>query len=334
MDQPLITVIIPVYNMELYLERCLDSVLNNTYRNLEVICVDDGSKDCSLEILRRYEAADSRIVLITKENGGVSSARNAGLDRMTGEYVTFVDPDDFVHPQYIEILYYAITKTNADLVMTEPSRVYPEDFPIQIEPVSISSIDPIRITKLQVYRNKNLRAYTHCKIVKCSVVGSCRFPLGYKVSEDIIFYASIWENNPSMSCYTLSAPVYFYHQGNPNSAVTNANEHDMLKATKYCVERCAISRENEQIYLFMVIEQGLWHRYYGSEIRGDRTIRKVANPLLLRSWRMMIISPHFTLREKVTMTVKIFAYPIYLVYCRRNPVFRNWEQAEKEKNGR
>ena len=198
MEEPLISVIIPVYNMELYLERCLDSVLNNTYRNLEVICIDDGSKDSSLEILRRYEAADSRIIVIAKENGGVSSARNAGLDRMTGEYVTFIDPDDFVHPQYLEILFYSITNTNADIVMTEPTRVYPEDLPIKMKSVPISSIDPIRITKLQIYRNKNLRAYTHCKLVKCSAVGSCRFPLGFKVSEDIIFFASIWEKNPSM----------------------------------------------------------------------------------------------------------------------------------------
>ena len=87
MEEPLISVVIPVYNMEQYLARCLDSVLNNTYRNLEVLCVDDGSRDRSLEILREYEKRDSRIIVIAKENGGVSSARNAGLDRMTGELV-------------------------------------------------------------------------------------------------------------------------------------------------------------------------------------------------------------------------------------------------------
>ena len=109
MDQSLISVIIPIYNMEQYLERCLDSVLNNTYRNLEIICVDDGSTDSSLEILRRWEEKDPRIVVITKENGGVSSARNAGLDRMAGDYVSFVVSDEFVHPQYFEALLFAVT---------------------------------------------------------------------------------------------------------------------------------------------------------------------------------------------------------------------------------
>ena len=115
MKEPLISVIIPIYNMEFYLERCVDSVLNNTYQNLEVICVDDGSTDHSMEILRRYEAADPRIVVIAKENGGVSSARNAGLDRMTGEYVTFIDSDDFVHPQYVELLYRAVQDTGTSI---------------------------------------------------------------------------------------------------------------------------------------------------------------------------------------------------------------------------
>ena len=98
MQTPLISVIIPVYNVEAYLPRCLDSVIQNTYRNLEIICVDDGSTDGSPEILRDYAQRDARITVITKENGGVSSARNAGLDRATGEFVAFIDSDDFVHP--------------------------------------------------------------------------------------------------------------------------------------------------------------------------------------------------------------------------------------------
>ena len=76
---PLISVILPIYNMESYLPRCLDSILGNTYQNLEILCVDDGSKDRSLEILRQYAEKDSRIVVITKESSGVSSTRNAGL---------------------------------------------------------------------------------------------------------------------------------------------------------------------------------------------------------------------------------------------------------------
>ena len=327
----LITVIIPVYNMEPYLERCLDSVLSNTYRDIEVICVDDGSKDNSLEILRRYESADSRVVVIAKENGGVSSARNVGLDHMSGDYVTFVDADDFVHPQFFEIMHYAIIQSGADLVIAIPTKVFPQDLPIKMNTISVESLGMKITPRIQVYRNRELRSYCCCKLLKTSAICSCRFQLGFSISEDILFFAAIWENNPELLCCTISESMYYYYQGNPNSAIATSNEHEMLKATKYCIDRCAISRENEQIYLFMAIEQGIWHRYYGSTIRGDRTVRKVANPLLRKCWKRMIISKDYSPTEKIMLTTKIFMYPLYLLYRRRNPEYRKWERLERER---
>ena len=93
-DSPLISVIIPVYNVEKYLHRCLDSVIEQTYKNLEVILIDDGSTDHSGEICDDYAAKDVRIHVIHQENQGVSAARNKGLDNVKGEYITFVDSDD------------------------------------------------------------------------------------------------------------------------------------------------------------------------------------------------------------------------------------------------
>ncbi len=100
----LISVIIPVYNTEVYLPRCLDSIINNDYRNLEIICVNDGSTDNSLSVLRRYEKEDERIIVIDVPNGGVSKARNIGLDKASGEFIAFVDSDDWVHRQYFSML--------------------------------------------------------------------------------------------------------------------------------------------------------------------------------------------------------------------------------------
>lgn len=93
---PLISVIVPVYNVEKYLAECLDSVIGQTYRNLEIIAVNDGSTDDSLNILNGYAAKDGRIIVISKDNGGLSSARNAGLNKASGEYVAFVDSDDYI----------------------------------------------------------------------------------------------------------------------------------------------------------------------------------------------------------------------------------------------
>ena len=112
-----ITVIVPVYNVENYLNKCLDSLINQTYINLEIIVVNDGSTDNSGKIGQEYAKKDNRIVYIEKENGGLSDARNAGLDRLTGSYVTFVDSDDWIELDYVETLYKKISEYQADIAV-------------------------------------------------------------------------------------------------------------------------------------------------------------------------------------------------------------------------
>ncbi|HAS37211.1 MAG TPA: glycosyltransferase family 2 protein, partial [Ruminococcaceae bacterium] len=95
----LVSIIIPVYNLEKYIKHCLESVVNQTYKELEIICIDDGSTDGSAEIIKSMAENDPRIKYIYQENAGVSAARNKGLDTATGEYVMFVDGDDYIHYQ-------------------------------------------------------------------------------------------------------------------------------------------------------------------------------------------------------------------------------------------
>ena len=102
MKDPLLSIITPVYNVESYLERCVQSILNQSYKNLELILIDDGSTDCSSLLCDEWAQRDNRVVVIHKKNGGVSSARNAGLEKFKGEYITFVDPDDFLAPDTYE----------------------------------------------------------------------------------------------------------------------------------------------------------------------------------------------------------------------------------------
>ena len=112
-----ITVIVPVYNVEHYLDKCLDSLISQTYKNLEIIVINDGSTDNSGTICQEYARKDNRIIYIEKENGGQSEARNMGLDRMTGTYVTFVDSDDWVEPNYVEVLYKKLLEYCADIAV-------------------------------------------------------------------------------------------------------------------------------------------------------------------------------------------------------------------------
>lgn len=115
MSNPLISVIVPVYKVEAYLERCVNSIRNQTYTNLEIILVDDGSPDRCGEMCDAFAAEDSRIHVVHKQNGGLSSARNAGLDIMTGDYVGFVDSDDWILPEMYETLYHRMIQEQAQI---------------------------------------------------------------------------------------------------------------------------------------------------------------------------------------------------------------------------
>ena len=114
----LVSVIVPVYNLEKVVNRCLDSLIKQTYTNLEIIVIDDGSTDQSLAICQQYVNEDERITVLSKKNGGVSSARNMGLDRCNGEIIVFVDSDDFVLPDYIESIVKAFEANDADIIVT------------------------------------------------------------------------------------------------------------------------------------------------------------------------------------------------------------------------
>lgn len=118
MNNPLISVIVPCYNVEKYLPKCVESILSQTYKNLEIILVDDGSPDNCGKICDDYAARDSRIKVIHKENGGLSDARNVALDIMKGEYVTFIDSDDYVANDYVEFLYKLIAKNDVRMSVT------------------------------------------------------------------------------------------------------------------------------------------------------------------------------------------------------------------------
>lgn len=114
LETPLVSVVLPIYNVSDYLSECLDSVINQTYRNLEIICVDDGSTDNCLDIIKRYSVKDDRIVILEKKNGGLSSARNFGLKKAKGEYVYFLDSDDKISDDYIYNMIDALFKSGRD----------------------------------------------------------------------------------------------------------------------------------------------------------------------------------------------------------------------------
>lgn len=120
----IISIIVPIYNMEMYIERCLHSLLTQTFKRIEIIAVNDGSTDQTGDILSKYQEKDKRLKVFYQENKGVSQARNFGLKHAEGEYIGFVDPDDWVHQDMYEALYEALQREQADIAMCRYTRAY------------------------------------------------------------------------------------------------------------------------------------------------------------------------------------------------------------------
>lgn len=128
-----VSVIVPVYNVEKYLKRCLDSLINQTLSDIDIICINDGSKDSSLQILEQYAQKDSRIVIYNQENSGPSVARNTGLEHASGEYIGFVDSDDWVDLDFYEKLYNSAKNNNADIAVADFIREHPNKKPKRLK---------------------------------------------------------------------------------------------------------------------------------------------------------------------------------------------------------
>lgn len=186
---PLISVIIPVYNVKGYIARCLESVVLQTYQNLEIVVIDDGSEDGSGNICESYKKQDTRIKVYHKTNGGLSDARNFGLDRCRGEYVAFVDGDDVVAPDYIEYLYFLITKGRADIsscgiipfIEKEPvNKLYKKNQPLDI----VCTEDMLKRMAMQISTT-----HSACnKLFKASLWADIRFPDVLYEDYAIIYY--------------------------------------------------------------------------------------------------------------------------------------------------
>lgn len=206
---PKVSVIIPVYNVEKYLSACLDSLLNQTFRDFEVICVDDGSKDESPSILSCYAQKDSRIKVISQKNQGASVARNRGLDEAKGEWICFVDSDDLVHPQMLSIIIEQAEKNGVDFVQYKHKRMFgqsAEILPIEGQNLKGKIVNsPALIT---CRKKKYANAFApYAKLYKKSLIGNSRF-IPHLQFEDYPFAYEILSKKPK-TLY-LDVCLYFY----------------------------------------------------------------------------------------------------------------------------
>lgn len=192
-----ISVIVPVYNVEEFLVKCVESITNQTYRDLEIILVDDGSTDNCPMLCDTLAKSDERIRVVHKPNGGLSSARNAGLDIMTGDYVAFVDSDDFIHPQMYEVLLNILAYNDADIAGCQYSFVGIEenvDYEKITEPFDIDEIIICKeaLADLTKYCHSVSLTSACMRLCKSELFDNLRFMEGY-TEEDSLLLPFLWE---------------------------------------------------------------------------------------------------------------------------------------------
>lgn len=208
---PLISVIVPAYNSEKFVGKCIESIQNNTYQNIEIIIINDGSKDNTAAVVSEYAKADPRVVLINKENGGVSKARNTGIDVATGEYIAFIDSDDYISEDFLETLIKPCIEQGAESAVSSYQMVTPDGKPLPCSKTGFT--DDFFITPQEVadnyfkYLDMGVVNFVN-RIHKRSVVGDIRFSETLKWGEDGSFNLEVFRKCKKI--YATPKELYYY----------------------------------------------------------------------------------------------------------------------------
>lgn len=238
-EKALISIIIPVYKVEKYLEKCIQSLINQTYENLQIILVDDGSPDNCGKICDEYAKKDHRIEVIHKSNGGLSDARNKGLEIAKGEYIGFIDSDDYIESDMYEVLYNLLKQYNADVSICNFYTVSQGKIAIKNAENGIKEYNRIEILK-EVLLDNNIQSYAWNKLYKKELFDEIKYPVGKKY-EDIgtTFYLLEKCNKVVVT----EKPEYYYIN-RQDSIVNNVTETTITDYIELIMQRYDYIEEN------------------------------------------------------------------------------------------
>ena len=247
MKNDMISIIIPIYNVEKYLEKCLDSILNQTYKNLEIILIDDGSTDNSPNICNSYCEKDKRIKIIHKNNEGVSSARNKGIELSKGKYIVFIDSDDYVSNEHIEVLYDCIISNNVDLVISNLIDISEDGIILNNEEKESFLMNKDQCLK-ELLSEDNFYHLCCGNIYRKDLLEKIRFNCKYRIAEDLDFlYRYIKQIS---SAYFLSKNTYYYlkREGSATNSIYSEKWNDELKICNFIISEMVELENNFHKY--------------------------------------------------------------------------------------
>lgn len=274
MEEILVSIIVPIYKVEKYLRQCIESIIEQTHKNIEILLIDDGSPDTSLQICEEYAKKDSRIKVFSKPNGGLSDARNYGLERCKGKYIAFIDSDDYVHKEYIQELLKKCIETKSDIAMCGIKRV--DDNGQELEEIEITDkqiqTGKEMILEINDYSTTNVVAWN--KLYKRHLFNNIEYPKG-KLHEDEFTTHKLLYNANQIAI--TQEKLYFYRY-NANSIMNSSLSIKRLHILEALEDRLKYFKTNneEEIYNNTIIRyiDTIIYLYNISNAKKDKEIRK------------------------------------------------------------
>lgn len=305
---PLVSIIVPVYNVAPYIRRCIDSILCQTYTNIEVWLVDDGSTDASSSICDDYISVDNRINVIHKNNGGLSSARNAALDKCIGEYLLFVDSDDLISPNAVELLVNTALECMSDIVVTKKFIRFNNHIEVEhskySEIISLNNLDA-----LQEILCRNTRWEAWGTLYSSSLFDTLRFPEG-KLYEDFAIVPIAIYNACQVSIVDTAIYYYYYREGSIMHPKNSIVSIDLCEISMTLLEFLESKVYNRQILANICsgILMELCSRvdYASKNIKSNIEFINEARGILRSNILLMMASECYNMKRKIYYMMEAF----------------------------
>lgn len=331
MKTPLISVIIPVYNTEHYLERCLTSIAHQSYKNLEIICVNDGSTDRSLDLLQKFSSIDRRILVVDKNNEGVCSARNEGLRHSQGEYISFFDSDDWCHPDYFLTMMQFQEKTDADIVTVDFYETHGED-PLN-KACDETDITYTQFDRQSAIQNNYVLSYVWGRIFRSSIVKNHLFINELVPREDTAYNFKIVSEANDLKVACVHRKLYFYFQREGSLVRTGPLENTRNLAVWY-IDRSKSCKDPvcKAVAIERAYKTALAYRYYQRFNPDKPAVRNRCTELFRLARNPLFGCNRIFLLRKIMYVLMEFCPALYRSYRIRNDrTLLQWEAQEKAK---
>lgn len=304
-----VSVIVPVYNVELYLKECIDSIINQTFEDIEMILVDDGSTDNSGRMCDEFLNVDSRIRVIHKKNGGLSSARNAGLEIAQGKYISFVDSDDYLNMNMIYLMVKTMEKSKADIVCCDFTS---EEFRHVNggNVISYTRYDAISM----LLDDSGFKCYAWNKLYKKDLFGEIRYPDG-KLFEDIKTSYLLFKNSSKITY--LKEELYFYRirEGSITKYKFTERNHDEVDAINFVMNDASNTQPFPcDIERFALGFMGYYLCYVKKGIRANANIQNDVVELkafIKENFRSIFNRKNISKKKKIQLLMFFFMEPLF-----------------------